>query len=69
MKSCEVRQLLNISHDAIGNALRRRKIQPPRKDGSGDFCWTCRDVAALRRALARDRRKSPRQPRRKGVRV
>jgi hypothetical protein len=68
MKTCQVRQLLNVSSDDIANALRRNKLTPPKKDASGDYVWSDADVAALRRALARDGRKSPR-PCRKAVRV
>jgi hypothetical protein len=60
MKTRQLCESLNISHDAIMNALRRRKIQPPQKDCSGDYVWSPAEVEAARLALSVDRRYGPR---------
>jgi hypothetical protein len=66
-KTRQLCESLDVSHDVIMNALRRRKIQPPAKDCSGDYIWGPEDIAAARAALAVDRRYGPRA--RKAVRA
>jgi hypothetical protein len=50
-KTREVIEQLESNPNQIVNLIRHRKIARPRKDASGDFCWTHRDVEAARVAI------------------
>lgn len=56
MKTRELIDLIPTTYDRITAALRARKLDPPKKDASGDFLWSARDVRALRHALKINRR-------------
>ena len=61
-KSPAAAQALGISYWSLINLLRSRKLAPPRKDSSGDYLWTKRDLAAARKALAAGRRRKETRP-------
>jgi hypothetical protein len=48
---------LNVPYTQLMSLLRHGKITPPQKDTSGDYLWTEEDLAAVRTALAKARRK------------
>jgi len=56
MKTREVIQILGTTYNKLTTALCGGKLPPPRKDCSGDFDWTQKDIEALRKALSVDRR-------------
>jgi hypothetical protein len=52
MKTCELVRALGIRYTTITSLLRYGRLQPPPKDGSGDYVWAAADVDRLRLALA-----------------
>jgi hypothetical protein len=55
-KTREVCKLLKVSYNRVVCALRAEKLPAPSKDISGDYAWSQKDIEALRKALAVDRR-------------
>jgi hypothetical protein len=56
---CVARQL-GISYSLLCNLLRNDRIRPlPKKDSSGDYCWTDADIERLKAALAARRQRRP----------
>ncbi len=49
--------IVGTSYGRIIAAIRGGKLSPPQLNGSGRWAWTDADVAALRKALATDRRR------------
>jgi hypothetical protein len=50
---------LGVSYDTLFSMIRRRHIQPPEKDSSGNYWWTDADLDAVRQHLeTRDRRRA-----------
>jgi hypothetical protein len=48
---------LGISEGRLHYLIRSRKIQPPPKDTSGDYCWQDSHIEAARAVLGVDRRR------------
>jgi hypothetical protein len=53
---------LGITYDKVYTLLRSGKLDPPPRNGSGDFAWSAADVARLRKALAAPRRRRTARP-------
>ena len=45
-----------IRQSQVYSMIRNRKIQPPERDGSGDFIWSDADVVRIETALRIGRR-------------
>jgi hypothetical protein len=43
---------LGVSYHQLFSLIRFRKIEPPARNGSGDYCWTRADLERARAALS-----------------
>ena len=48
---------LGVTYYRLIGLLRAGKMSSPQKDGSGDYLWSDKDLAAARKALSIDRRR------------
>jgi hypothetical protein len=49
--------LLNTTESHLHYLIRSRKIPPPARDDSGDYCWADADLERARAAMKMDRRR------------
>jgi hypothetical protein len=56
-KSRAVAEALGVPYYRLFELLRSKKLAPPPKDSSGDYCWRPQDIERARRALKAGRQR------------
>jgi hypothetical protein len=56
-KTVGVARLLGVNYQRLWNLIRSGRLDPPRKDESGDYVWDNDDIDRARAALSIDRRR------------
>jgi hypothetical protein len=62
LKTPQVADTLGVGYYRLIGLIRARKLAPPGKDHSGDFCWWPADVERARQALQANRRRQAVSP-------